>query len=358
MISHYFWKNPKMFKTIWPLTIWLKRVKIAIALGSLALCLSLAGPFAASGQQSKKSSGKQPAAAPADQSPAKQPVDYNRFTHQTHLGLIKVPNTNFARDLKCESCHDRPTQREIENNIIPTTDRNKQLILKFPGHKACVECHVIQFTSKPQQTCVICHNTQQGLIARPPQRDFPMRYDFNAFFDAKQHGLHVTYKLSDGKKMECAFCHKQTQKTLAVTIGSHPECYVCHTPSSFDDKAKMKSNCVICHTQRLVDIQAEPFDAKLASRAYGAKFSHVEHVKYMDCRECHSIEGGYNQNSPSSPRVKEHNTTAQTGGRGCFSCHDGKQRYGRAVFSGDDAQSCKKCHDLKAKDIRVFKVRG
>src|SRR5262249_56195987 len=111
MISHYFWKNPKMFKTIWPLTIWLKRVKIAIALGSLALCLSLAGPFAASGQQSKKSFGKQPAPALAEQSPAKQPVDYNRFTHQSHLGLIKVPNTHFPPHLTSASFPHPPTAR-------------------------------------------------------------------------------------------------------------------------------------------------------------------------------------------------------------------------------------------------------
>jgi hypothetical protein len=43
-------------------------------------------------------------------------------------------------------------------------------------------------------------------------------------------------------------------------------------------------------------------------------------------------------------------------GRGCFSCHDGKH-YGRAVFSGDDAQSCGRCHNLKG-DIKVFRVRG
>src|SRR6266542_952280 len=242
----------KMLKTIWPLANWLKIVKLALALTCFAI---LVAPFAARGQQAGKQSGDKTPPAPVQPPPVKKPVDYNRFTHQSHLGRIKVPNTNFARDLKCESCH------------------------------------------------------------------------------------------------------KPTQKTLAVTIGSHPECYVCHTPGSFDEKAKVKSNCVICHTQRLVDIQAEPFDAKLASRAYGAKFSHVEHVKYMDCRACHSIEGGYNQYSPSSPRVKQHNTSAQTGGRGCFSCHDGKQHYGRAVFSGDDAQSCAKCHNLKG-DIKVFKVRG
>ena len=74
-------------------------------------------------------------------------------------------------------------------------------------------------------------------------------------------------------------------------------------------------------------------------------------------KPAHSIQGGYNQYSPSSPAVKQHNTSAQTGGRGCFTCHDGKQHYGRAVFSGDDAQFCGKCHNLQG-DIKVFKVRG
>jgi nitrate/TMAO reductase-like tetraheme cytochrome c subunit len=77
----------------------------------------------------------------------------------------------------------------------------------------------------------------------------------------------------------------------------------------------------------------------------------------MDCKACHSIQGGYNQYSPSSPSVKQHNTSAQAGGRGCFTCHDGKQHYGRTVFSGDDAQSCSKCHNLKV-EIKVFNVRG
>jgi hypothetical protein len=348
------WKNPKMLKTIWPLAIWLKIVKLALALACFVILIA---PFAARGQQAGKQAGQKTAPEQAEPGPGKKPVDYNRFIHKTHLGRIKVPNTNFARDLKCESCHERPSDREIANNIIPTTERNKQLSLKFPGHKACVECHVVQFTSKPQQTCVICHNTEQGLNARPPQRDFPRRYDFNAFFDAKQHELHVTYKLSDGKQMDCAFCHKPTQRALAVTIASHSECYTCHAPGSFNDKAKVKSDCAVCHTQQMLTTPPAPYSDKLASRAYGAKFSHAEHVKFMDCKACHSIQGSYIQYSPSSPRVKQHNTSAQTGGRGCFSCHDGKQRYGRTVFSGDDASACVKCHNV-AGDIKVLRIRG
>lgn len=335
----------------------LKILKLAFALACFAVLIA---PFAARGQQTGKPGVKTPTAEPVSVGPppVKKPVDYNRFTHQTHLGLIKVPNTNFAREMKCESCHVRFTAREFSNSMIATTDRNKQLTLKFPGHKACVECHVVQFTTKPQQTCVICHNTQEGLNARPPERDFPARYDFNAFFDSKQHALHANYKLSDGKLMECAFCHKPTQKALAVTMGSHPECYVCHTPGSFDKKANVRDDCVVCHTQRVKE-PVEPFDAKLVSRAYGAKFSHADHyTKYaIDCKECHTVEGGYNQDSPTSPMVKQHNTTAQTQGKGCFTCHNGKDHFGRRVFSGDDAKACVRCHNLNS-DIKVVKVRG
>lgn len=343
-----------MPKTIWPLTIRLRRVKIALAFGCLALLAIPLNPFAARGQQARNQS---PAKSPASQSPANHVEDYSHFTHQTHQGLVKVPNTNFARELKCDSCHERPGARESASGIVATTDRNKQLSLKFPGHKACVECHVVQFTSRPLQTCSICHDKAQGLTARPPQRDFPMRQTYSALFDAKQHENHIAYKLSDGKQLDCAFCHKPTQKAMAVTIASHGECYVCHAPGSFDNKASVKSGCAVCHAQPSTPKELEPFSARLESRAYGARFSHAEHAKYMNCTACHSIQAGYNQYSPSSPRVKQHNTAAQSGGRGCFSCHDGKQHYGRAVFSGDDAQSCGKCHNTGG-EIRVRKERG
>jgi hypothetical protein len=77
----------------------------------------------------------------------------------------------------------------------------------------------------------------------------------------------------------------------------------------------------------------------------------------MDCEACHSIQGGYNQYSPSSPSVKQHNTSAQAGGRGGFTCHDGKQHYERAVFSGDGAQFCGRRHNMKGA-IKVIRVRG
>ena len=286
------------------------------------------------------------------------PINYEKFTHKSHGGMVKVPGTNQTRELKCESCHD---PREAVTGLVATTDRNRQLRLKFPSHKACVECHIAQFTGKPLQTCTICHQQDQAPKPRPPQRDFPPRYDFNAFFDAKQHELHVTYDLPGmGRKTDCTFCHQPDTKPAALRIASHPECFVCHAPNSQDAKAKLKADCQVCHTAT-VD-QAQPFSAKLVSRAYGAMFTHQSHVKYVDgkCDACHTISGGYNQPAPASLKVKQHLSPAERGGRGCFSCHDGGVHYGRKVFSGEPGSegggSCNKCHTRQ--DFKVTASRG
>jgi hypothetical protein len=299
------------------------------------------------------------AAARGQQNPVKDPPpNYEKFTHKSHLGQVKVPATNHARELKCDSCHERT---EIKDGIITNTERNKQLSLKFPSHKACIECHVVQFTGRPQQTCTICHDTSEGLIARPPQRDFPQRYDYNAFFDARQHELHVTYNLpNSGKKLDCNFCHKQDSRPAILTIPSHSECYVCHSPKSGEPKASQKWDCKNCHTETVTSVQ--PYSAKYVSRAYGARFTHKAHVELMGgrCDMCHTISGGYNQPRPTSIRVKEHLTPAERGGRGCFSCHDGGRHYGYTIFSGEPGNegggSCMRCH--KRNDFKVFPSTG
>ncbi len=329
----------------------MEKIKLTLALCCLAACLVVLNPFAARGQQSK------PSPTPATATPVATPPNYERFTHQTHLGVVKVPGTFQAHELKCDSCHD---QRDLMKNLVETSERNKQKRLKFPGHKACVECHVQQFTAKPQQTCTICHVAKQGgLGLRPAQRDFPLRYDFNAFFDAKQHETHVTYNLPSGEKTSCNSCHKQTDKPAPLGVAAHAECYVCHSPTSSDQKAAQKSGCIVCHTEQRSDdvsVYGRP------SRAYGALFQHKSHVGYVnnDCRACHTINGGYNQSSPASLKITAHASAEQRGGKGCFTCHDGGQHYGRTVFSGEPGTtgggSCNKCHTRP--DGKVFASSG
>jgi len=317
----------------------MEKLKLTLVLCGLVVCVALLNPFAARGQQSK------PSPTPATATPATAPPNYERFTHQTHLGVVKVPGTFQAHELKCDSCHD---PRDLAKSIVPTAERNKQQRLKFPGHRACVECHVQQLTSLPQKTCTICHDTKQGLTARPPQRDFPRRYDFNSVFDAKHHETHDTYKLPSGEKLNCNTCHKPTDKPAPIGVAAHAECYVCHAPNSGDQKAAQKSGCIVCHTEQRTDdvaVYGRP------SKAYGAFFTHKSHVGYVsgDCRICHSINGGYNQASPATLKITAHASPDQRGGKGCFSCHDGGQHYGRTVFSGEPGSegggSCRKCHN-------------
>ncbi len=326
------------------------RIKLAFVCCALLVIFLVWQPFTAVGQQQPKTP-VEPIAVP------QTPPNYERFTHQTHLGVVKVPGTFQAHELKCDSCHD---QRDLMKNLVETSERNKQKRLKFPGHKACVECHVQQFTAKPQQTCTICHDPKQAQSIRPAQRDFPVRYDFNAFFDAKQHETHVTYNLPSGQKTSCNFCHQQPEKFAApLGVASHAECYVCHSPTSSDQKAAQKSGCIVCHTEQRrddVSVFGRP------SRAYGALFTHKSHVGYVnnDCRACHTINGGYNQNSPASLKITAHASAEQRGGKGCFTCHDGGQHYGRAVFSGEPGSegggSCSKCHTRP--DGKVFASSG
>jgi hypothetical protein len=312
-------------------TIWKKLGGLGVLAAGLTLGAIAAWPEAARGLAQEK--------------PAQGKKDYSRFTHQTHLGTVKVPGTSQTRELKCDACHERQVPRAPVPMLVATTQRNEQLQLKFPGHKACVECHVTQFTSRPLETCVICHRSGQALKAQPPLRDFPARLDFNAFFDAKQHEAHVAYKLPDGQSTTCAFCHQPTAKQAALTIPSHPECYVCHAPASGEAKASLKSGCLVCHTQMVATVQ--PFSTKYRTKAYGARFTHRTHVAYAndDCAACHTISGGYNQPVPRTIKTTAHLGDAERGGRGCFSCHDGVKQYrGRPIFSGDDFGKCDQCH--------------
>lgn len=272
-------------------------------------------------------------------------TDYSRFTHKTHSGAVRISPSHETQELKCDSCHERRVSRAPVDRSVATTERNERLQVNFPAHRACVECHITQFTA--HQTCAICHS--QELASLPPQRDFPARRDYNAYFDGKQHVDHVNkYPLPGGGKLDCVYCHKPTVKQAALTIPSHQECYVCHAPGSGDPKGSLKAGCGVCHRSPTNPEQIEPFSAKLKSRAFGASFAHKTHVDYAGakCVACHTIEGRYNQPlpAPTKIRVKNHLSPGERSGRGCFSCHDGGTHYGRAVFSGEDARRCAECH--------------
>src|ERR1041385_4497967 len=79
-----------------------------------------------------------------------QGPDYSKFLHtsQRHSSIA------------CSSCHER-----IDNSATP----------RFPGHKACTDCHRSQFTTPAVPMCVICHT---GINSNnPPLNNFAASFN-------------------------------------------------------------------------------------------------------------------------------------------------------------------------------------
>ena len=124
-------------------------------------------------------------------SPAQGPqLDYSKFLHtsQRHSSLA------------CNSCHER-----TDNSATP----------RFPGHKACTDCHRGQFTTPAVPMCVICHVNVSG--NNPPLKDFPSSFNerFNVRFDHAQH-MNGSARPPRG----CAGCHGTPVNRRRRTIDS------------------------------------------------------------------------------------------------------------------------------------------
>jgi c(7)-type cytochrome triheme protein len=217
--------------------------------------------------------------------------------------------------LACASCHARP-----DNSSTP----------RWPGHKACTDCHVQQFVTQGGQLCLNCHSNVEG--NNPPLKPFPGLSDFNMRFD---HARHV----QGGGRPEqgCASCHRPARRGVALTIPAgapaHDNCYSCHTPNARGPAGDLAS-CSTCHAQG--GYRRTPANA----RAYSVSFSHATHGvrQGMRCDDCHQVRAGAGQGRQvASPQATQHfgSARAQT----CMTCHNT-----RRAFGGDDFADCKRCH--------------
>jgi hypothetical protein len=247
------------------------------------------------------------AATNMDQGPQ---LDYSRFIHtsQRHASLA------------CTSCHERIS----DNSATP----------KFPGHKACTNCHLAQFVTPAIPMCQICHtNLESG---NPPLKNFPSRFteNFNVKFDHAQH-MTGTARPRNG----CNGCHdRPLLRGAALSIpgglNAHNGCYTCHTPSSKSNAGREIASCGVCHDQKRF------VRTLINSRAFRFAFSHAKHGprQRLACADCHSLTAGAPQSRQvSSPTAGEHFPSSR---RSCRTCHDGRRSFG-----GDLAfKDCRRCH--------------
>lgn len=247
--------------------------------------------------------------------------NYGSFNHADHdAALTKTGQQLIA----CDVCHKR---------------EDASLQLYYPGHDACIQCHVTQFTTQSFEICAVCHTnvkTQGRTLATFPteRKEFGVRFDGAG--NKSQHIVHMNEALPNGDKMTCAFCHKA--QGVNEGFPSHPECYACHSPGVNSRAARQDlSTCTACHPRpgepnsemrRLVNTRRND--------ALPYRFRHIDHTRALGtgCMECHNTEA---QIHVISTATKEHRTRANFT---CYECHRGGGR-SRIVET-----SCGSCHGV------------
>lgn len=215
--------------------------------------------------------------------------------------------------IKCDACHVRRADA-----ITPV----------MPGHRACIACHIREFTSREFGICSNCH---EGIKAvQPKVLTFPERQTFGTEFS---HKTHATYQ-SGEKRADCSSCHAVAG--ARTTFPAHRECYVCHKAPD-QVKAGEKAggaSCGECHTTT-----GDKKPPSAMSKAYNYRFTHQVHAQRegIKCVECHNVLLSESAAQVSVPQLREHRGA---GFQGCGSCHNGKRAFGGELVSN----ACARCH--------------
>ena len=215
--------------------------------------------------------------------------------------------------IKCDGCH------------VRRADAIKPVM---PGHRACIACHIKEFTSTQFSICSNCH---EGIKAvQPKVVAFPERQTFGTEFS---HRTHATY-VGGERRADCSNCHALAG--ARATFPAHRECYVCHkAPEQVKAGEKVGgASCGECHT-----LTGDKKPPSAMSRAYSFRFSHQFHAqqKGIKCTECHNVLGDSNAVQVSVPQLREHRGGAF---QGCGSCHNGRRAFGGEIVNN----ACIRCH--------------
>ena len=246
--------------------------------------------------------------------------DYSKFSHSSpreHADLMGREN--------CGSCH-----RRRDGSPGP----------RFPLHKDCTGCHLIQFTAANSSSsinpiCTVCHKPEALSSSDAPLKSFPRLVSFTAEFDHAQHlkGIEAARPAKG-----CAACHSPANRGVAETIparlNAHRVCYECHSPGQ---SASKTSSCGSCHPLGSYS------STSTAARAYRVGFSHADHGprERLTCDRCHDVRsrGLPQARQVSSVLSAQHYIKSRT--QSCATCHNGQRAFGDKGPNFDD---CKRCH--------------
>ena len=230
--------------------------------------------------------------------PGSKTVDYSKFKHVDH-GLA-----NKKRKLVCSDCHTLDLKR-AGANIRPGT----------VGHMPCIECHARQFfMDKPLVICGVCHRTSEYKTknkADVPFSTTAFRSQFGLAFSHRSHldpngherGINQQYPFA----LDCEFCHRLAAAGGKRELPGHPQCFVCHAPSTTQASAGLTvaereflpkvivkmDQCQWCHTspdmEAKVDLFAHraPSDFRHAAHLTERDPEHPGRLRKIHCESCH-----------------------------------------------------------------------
>jgi c(7)-type cytochrome triheme protein len=246
--------------------------------------------------------------------------DYSKFSHKS-----PIAHEAFAKAENCGTCH-----RRKDSSLEP----------KFPAHKDCIGCHLVEFTASSltasvNPICTICHTAEGLNSSNASTKGFPRLRSFMAKFDHTQHLKGIE---SARPATSCAACHASENRGIAISIPSrlnaHQICYDCHSEGK---SASSLSSCDSCH-------KFGPYSpTSIVARAYRVGFSHADHGprQRLNCESCHNV---LSRGLPQARQVTSiapalHHSGART--RSCMTCHNGRRAFGDAKAEFDN---CKRCH--------------
>ena len=282
---------------------------VLLVLLCLVIVVSIGGHVPATGNVSK------PVPANAN-TPAQEYLKFSHSSPKEHADLMGREN--------CASCH-----RRSDASTEP----------RFPLHKDCTGCHLVQFTASNSSSsvnpiCTICHKADGLNSPNAPLKSFPRLVSFAAEFDHAQH-LKGIESARSGKG--CAACHSPASRGVAVSIperlNAHQICYDCHSPAK---QASKFSSCGSCHSLGSYS------PTSTAARVYRMGFSHADHGarERLTCDRCHDVRGrGLPQaRQVSSIMPVQHLSSSRA--QNCVSCHNGRRAFGESV----NFSECSRCH--------------
>ena len=162
-------------------------------------------------------------------------LDYSRFLHssQKHSSLA------------CNSCHER-----ADNSATP----------RFPGHKACTDCHRSQFTTPQVPMCTICHGARTATFKTVPT----------------QHAscFNCHWKSQEPVAGNCNGCHKLATAPYVVAEPTRISAKYVHDGGG--EKKQHVAECTTCH-----------INITKAASLRGLK----PDVPITACTECHNKDG-------------------------------------------------------------------